>query len=161
MSQVRIRCTSLIIEHNSVLLVQYDHNGIHYNLPGGGLEPGETIIEGVAREVLEETTAKVDVGPLAFIYEFAPHKQSGDYGLNEQHALHLIFECKIKNNSMPRLPDFPDPHQSAVKWIPLEELDSILLIPNINQQIKNYVKNKMSIDLIEDYRLDRLRLELK
>ncbi|MEH7126556.1 NUDIX domain-containing protein [Bacillus sp. JJ1773] len=160
MSQVRIRCTGLIIEHNSVLLVEYDHNGIHYNLPGGGLEPGETIIEGVAREVLEETTAQVEVGPLALIYEFAPHKQSGDYNLNEQHALQLIFECKIKNNSMPRLPEFPDPNQSAVKWVPIEELDSILLIPNIYQQVKNYVKSKRSIDLIEDYRLDRLRLEL-
>lgn len=69
-------------------------------------------------------------------------------------------ECKIKNNSMQRLPEFPDPHQSAVKWIALEELDSILLIPNTNQKIKNYVENKKSIDLIEDYRLDRHRLEL-
>lgn len=161
MSHVRIRCTGLIIDHNSVLLVEYDDNGIHYNLPGGGLEPGETIMEGVAREVLEETTAQVDVGPLALIYEFNPHKQSGDYNLNEQHSLHLIFECKIKNNSEPRLPNFPDRHQSAVKWIPLEELDSILLIPNINQQIKNYVNHKRSIDLLEDYRLDKLRLELK
>ena len=53
MSHVRIRCTGLIIENNSVLLVEYDDNGIHYNLPGGGLEPGETILEGVAREVLD------------------------------------------------------------------------------------------------------------
>ncbi len=160
LSHVRIRCTALIIENNSVLLVEYDDNGIHYNLPGGGLEPGETIIEGVAREVLEETTAQVDVGPLALIYEFAPHQQSGNYNINEQHALHLIFECKIKNNSMPQLPEFPDLNQSAVKWIPLEELDSILLIPNINEQIKSYVENKRSIDLIEDYRLDKLRIEL-
>ena len=161
MSHVRIRCTGLIIENNSVLLVEYDDNGIHYNLPGGGLEPGETILEGVAREVLEETTAQVDVGPLALIYEFTPHKQSGDYNINEKHGLHLIFECTLKNNSIPRLPPYPDPNQSAVKWVPLEELDSILLIPNINQQIKNYIKNKRNIELVEDYRLERLRIELK
>lgn len=160
MPHVRIRCTGLIIENNSVLLIEYDDNGIHYNLPGGGLEPGETILEGVAREVFEETTAEVDVGPLALIYELAPHKQSGDYHVNERHGLHLIFECTLKSNSLPRLPQNPDPHQSAVKWIPLEELDSILLIPNINQQIKNYIMNKRNIEFIEDYRLDRLRLEL-
>ncbi|UOQ84663.1 NUDIX domain-containing protein [Gracilibacillus salinarum] len=157
MSHVRIRCTGLIIENNSILLVEYDDNGIHYNLPGGGLEPGETILEGVAREVLEETTAQVDVGPLAIIYELAPHKQSGDYNVNEKHGLHLIFECTLKNNSVPRLPQHPDLHQSAVKWIPLEELDSVLLIPNIKQQIKNYIKNKKNIELVEDYTLERLR----
>jgi 8-oxo-dGTP diphosphatase len=161
MSHVRIRCTGLIIEKNSVLLVEYDDNGIHYNLPGGGLEPGETILEGVAREVSEETTAQVDVGPLALTYELAPHKQSGDYNVNEKHGLHLIFECTLKNNSIPGLPQHPDLHQSAVKWIPLEELDSILLIPNIKQQIKNYMKNKRNIELVEDYTLDRLRLEQK
>ena len=59
MSHVRIRCTGLIVENNSVLLVEYDDNGIHYNLPGGGLEPGETILEGVAREVLEKLQHKL------------------------------------------------------------------------------------------------------
>jgi 8-oxo-dGTP diphosphatase len=161
LSHVRIRCTGLIVENNSVLLVEYDDNGIHYNLPGGGLEQGETILEGVAREVLEETTAQVDVGPLALIYEFPPHKQSGDYNVNEKHGLHLIFECTLKNNSIPRLPQNPDPHQSGVKWVPLEELDSILLIPNINKQIKEYIQNQRNIELIEDYSLDRLRLEKK
>ncbi|WP_036717279.1 NUDIX domain-containing protein [Paenibacillus harenae] len=153
---VRIRCTALIVENESILLVEYDDNGIHYNLPGGGLEPGETILEGVAREVWEETAAEVDVGPLALIYEFAPHKQSGDYGSNERHGLHLIFECTLKDYSVPRLPEHPDPHQSAVKWIPIADLDGILLIPNIKEQIRSYMETKKNIDLIEDHRLERL-----
>ncbi len=161
MSNVRIRCTALIIENNSVLLVEYDDNGIHYNLPGGGLEPGETIVEGVAREVFEETTADVEVGSLALIYEFPPHKQSGDYDVNVKHGLHLIFECTIKNHSIPKLPEYPDPNQTAVKWIPIEELDSILLLPNIKQKIKNYINNRRNIELIEDYRLERLFLREK
>ncbi|MFL0584020.1 NUDIX domain-containing protein [Solibacillus silvestris] len=159
MSHVRIRCTGLIIENNSVLLVEYDDNGIHYNLPGGGLEPGETIVEGVAREVFEETTAQVEVGPLALIYEFPPHKQSGDYVENANHGLHLIFECNLKKYAIPKLPEYPDPNQTAVKWIPIEELDSILLLPNIKQQIKNYINNRRNIELIEDYRLEKLFLK--
>ncbi|AMO85810.1 NUDIX domain protein [Solibacillus isronensis B3W22] len=159
MSHVRIRCTALIIENNSVLLVEYDDNGIHYNLPGGGLEPGETIREGVAREVFEETTADVEVGPIALIYEFPPHKQSGDYDENAKHGLHVIFECTLKNGSIPKLPEYPDPNQTAVKWIPIEELDSILLLPNIIQQIKNYFDNRRNIELIEDYQLEKLFLK--
>ncbi|MFC4777284.1 NUDIX domain-containing protein [Paenibacillus sp. GCM10023252] len=145
----------MIIQNDCVLLVEYDNNGIHYNLPGGGLEPGEIIKDGVAREVLEETTAEVTVGSLALIYEMAPHRQSGEYMNQEPHGLHLIFECSLKENSIPKLPSQPDPHQSAVKWIPVQELDSILLFPNIKEQIKSYVGNKNNIELIEDHQLER------
>ena len=155
MSHVRIRCTGLIIENGCILLVEYEDNGIHYNLPGGGLEPFETIKEGVAREVLEETTAEVTVGSLALTYEMTPHKQSGEYSIQDPHGLHLIFECKLKENSMPKLPINPDPHQSAVKWMPINELDSILLFPNIKKEIKAYAENKKNIELIEDHRLVR------
>lgn len=158
MSHVRIRCTALIIENDSILLVEYDDNGIHYNLPGGGLEPGETIIDGVIREVREETCADIEVGPIAFVYEMAPHKQSGDYTNNEVHGVNLIFECKLKKDAIPQLPLQPDLHQSAVKWIPVHDLERILLIPNISKQIKAYVKNRRNIEIIEDYRLDRLKL---
>ena len=155
MSHVRIRCTGLIIQKDCVLLVEYNDNGIHYNLPGGGLEPGETIKEGVVREVFEETTAEVTVGSLAIIYEMAPHKQSGEYSNQDPHGLHLIFECKLKVNSIPQLPLKPDPHQSAVKWIPIQDLDSILLFPNIKKEIKSYVENKKNIELVEDHQLER------
>jgi 8-oxo-dGTP diphosphatase len=155
LSHIRIRPTALIIKDDSILLVEYNDNGIHYNLPGGGAEPGETIIEGVIREVYEETTAEVEVGPLALVYELAPHNQSGEYLATEKHGLHLIFECVIKNDSIPRLPENPDLHQSAVKWISIDEFDSILLIPNIKHQIKSYVRNRNNIELIEDFRLDR------
>lgn len=36
-----------------------------WSVPGGRLEPGETIEQGVAREVLEETGLVVEVGPHA------------------------------------------------------------------------------------------------
>ncbi|MCA0756201.1 NUDIX domain-containing protein [Paenibacillus sp. N4] len=161
MPHVRIRCTGLIIQNDCVLLVEYSENGIHYNLPGGGLEPGETIKEGVVREVFEETTAEVTVGPLALIYEMAPHKQSGEYSNHDPHSLSLIFECKLKENSIPQLPSKPDPHQSAVKWIPLQELDSIVLFPNIKKEIRTYVENKKNIELIEDHQLERQVFERK
>ncbi|MFS0634819.1 NUDIX domain-containing protein [Mesobacillus foraminis] len=160
MSQVRIRCTGLIIKDNAILVIRYNENGIHYNLPGGGLEQGETILEGVAREVYEETNAEVEVGQLALVYEFAPQKQSGDYLPTEKHSLHLLFECTLKDHSIPKLPPQPDPFQTAVEWVPLKDLKSILLIPNLSEQILDYVKTKRNIDLIEDFRLDRLRLDL-
>jgi ADP-ribose pyrophosphatase len=155
LSHVRVRCTGLIIQNDCVLLVEYNEDGIHYNLPGGGLEPGETIKEGVFREVFEETSAEVIVGPLAMVYEMAPHNQSGEYSDQEPHAVSMIFECTLRQHAVPRLPLHPDPHQSAVKWMPLQELDNIVLFPNIKDQIRAYAASMRNIELIEDHQLQR------
>jgi NTP pyrophosphohydrolases including oxidative damage repair enzymes len=113
--------------------------------------------EALIREVCEEACAEIEVGPIALVYEFAPHKQSGNYDVQENHGLHIIFECDIKEGSQPKLPETPDPHQTAVKWIGVDELDSIVLIPNIQDQIKDYLRNKRNIDFIEDFRLKPLK----
>jgi len=42
---IRVRACALIIENDSVLLVEFlDESGLHYNLPAGGVEPGESVI---------------------------------------------------------------------------------------------------------------------
>jgi 8-oxo-dGTP diphosphatase len=40
-----------------------------WSLPGGALEVGETLEEGVAREVAEETGLTVDVGPVVDVFD--------------------------------------------------------------------------------------------
>jgi 8-oxo-dGTP diphosphatase len=153
-SHIRVRPTALVIRDSHILLVEYrDEEGVHYNLPGGGAEPGETIVEGALRELLEETMLEADVGPIAFVYDFAPHKQSGDYE-SETHTVNIIFECYPQEGSTPRLPDQPDPNQSAVKWIHIAEFDSIILYPNIKDHIREYIENRRNIKIIEDYKLE-------
>lgn len=53
-------------DRDRVLLVKrkYEPLAGQWSLPGGGLEVGETLAAGVAREVLEETGLVVEVGPL-------------------------------------------------------------------------------------------------
>ena len=137
---IRVRPTALIIENDKIMLIEYmDENGVYYNLPGGGAEPGETVIEGVKREVLEETNSEVDVGSLAFVYECAPHKQSGEYS-GTKHSLNLIFECYLKEGSIPRQPEYIEGIQTAVRWVSMDELDSIILYPNIKTYLKEYVR---------------------
>lgn len=152
MYHIRVRACALIIENNSVLLIEFtDEDGIHFNLPAGGTEPGETIIEAVKREAYEEAGVDVEVGELVFVSENAPHMTGR---LSDVHGLSLMFRCRIKEGSTPSMPINPDPNQSGVKWIPIDKIDDIILFPNIKDQIKEYAKGDYQNNrLLEEYAL--------
>jgi 8-oxo-dGTP diphosphatase len=151
---IRVRACALIIENEAVLLVEFeDEDGIHYNLPAGGVESGESVIEAVKREAWEEAAVDVEVGPLAFVSEHAPHLIT-TYESNSPHGLSLMFDCKIKEGSQPTLPANPDMNQVGVRWVSLSELDSIVLYPNIKNLIKDYARDRnRNIELVEEYKL--------
>jgi 8-oxo-dGTP diphosphatase len=126
MEKIRLRACALIIENDAILLVEFKNDnddGVHYNLPAGGLEPGETLFEAEQLEAKEEACVEVEVGSVAFIYEYQPTKNNYIYG--DTHSVGVTFECKLKLGSHPKLPENPDPHQIGVKWIPISELHSI------------------------------------
>ena len=54
-----------------ILLVRRADNG-RWSVPGGYMEPGESVTEACAREVLEETGVHVRVGQLVAVYN-SPH----------------------------------------------------------------------------------------
>ena len=73
-AQFRIAVYGLIfnVEHEILLALRRDIDW--WNLPGGGLEIGETVEEGVCREVREETGLEVEVDHLVGVYS-KPQKQ--------------------------------------------------------------------------------------
>ena len=60
---VRVRAGAVVIRDGHVLLIGFDDGGgTYYELPGGGVEEGETPRVAVVRELWEETRLKVTVG---------------------------------------------------------------------------------------------------
>ncbi|MGO4546286.1 NUDIX domain-containing protein [Paenibacillus sp. 2TAB23] len=156
MEKIRLRACALIIENDAILLVEFknDHDdGVHYNLPAGGLEPGETLIEAVKREAKEEACIEVDVGPVAFVYEYQPTKSNYIYG--DTHSVGVTFKCKLKNGAYPKLPPNPDPHQIGVKWIPISELHSIQLYPEIIEDIIDYYNGTDYRNYVEEHEIQQ------
>ena len=56
-----VRVTGVLMHEEKVLLVQQSVGSREWSLPGGKLEPGETIAEGMVREMQEETGLAVRV----------------------------------------------------------------------------------------------------
>lgn len=132
MSVIRVGVRGVVVQERHILMVQYEDNyGIHYNLPGGGVEFGETLHEALKREVLEETALDIEVGELLFVYE---HVQIADY-LSHPHTLSIFFRCQPIDGSEARLPDNPDPDEVDVVWMDLAAFKTSLLYPHVNEQV--------------------------
>ena len=112
---------------------------------------GETLVEAAQREAKEEACVEVEVGPVAFVYEYQPTKTNYIYG--DTHSVGVTFECKLKPGSYPKLPENPDPHQIGVKWIPISELHSIQLYPEINQDIVDYYSGENYRNYVEEHEI--------
>ena len=52
--------------------------------PGGGLNIGESLLDGLHREMIEETGIKPEIGKLLFIQQFAESGEQSAHGPNEQ-----------------------------------------------------------------------------
>lgn len=153
MYSIRMRSSALIIEDDAVLLIEFkDENGVHYNLPGGGVEAGESLIEAMEREAREEASVEVEVGEAVLIYEYAPHLNNEKYG--SIHSVTTIFECRIRDGKAVQMPAAPDKNQTAVKWVSLNDLHKVILYPNIRDQIINYSKHKKMMGFLEEHQLE-------
>ena len=60
---IRPGVAAVIFQDERVLLQRRDDNK-QWGLPGGSVEPGESVRTAVIREVLEETGLEVEVGPM-------------------------------------------------------------------------------------------------
>jgi ADP-ribose pyrophosphatase YjhB (NUDIX family) len=79
-------------ESSEILLMRRSDNG-HWGLPGGYVEPGESVASAAAREVREETGFDVEIGRLVGVYS-DPTRMVIDYGDGRRvHAVNLCFEA--------------------------------------------------------------------
>ena len=71
-----------------VLQLKQTYGNFSWGLPGGAVDPGETVVQTLERECLEELGVSVDLGPLTGIYY---HKAFNSHV--------MIFRCQIPKGS--------------------------------------------------------------
>jgi ADP-ribose pyrophosphatase YjhB (NUDIX family) len=87
-----------------ILLMKRSDNGC-WGLPGGYVEPGESVAEAAAREVLEETGYRIEVGRLIGVYS-DPRRQVIAYADDQRvQAVNLCFEGVAIARGEPTTPE--------------------------------------------------------
>lgn len=90
-----------------------------FGLPGGGIEPGEQPPHTVVREVYEETSQHVTIGPLVDVQSdhWIGHAPNGRF--EDFHAVRLVYTVFCDDPTDPVVIDVGGTTASA-RWVPLD-----------------------------------------
>jgi 8-oxo-dGTP diphosphatase len=108
-------------ENRSILLVERGREPLKglWSLPGGGLETGETLLQGVCREVLEETGLIVQ--PLHMVEVFERIMLDPE-GRTEYHYVLVDYICHIIGGTLLAGDDV-----ASARWFNEHELETLEL----------------------------------
>ena len=127
----------IVLKDDSLLLVKRGNppNKGCWGVPGGCLELGETLEEGVVREVLEECGIHVKVGELLDYFEVF---EKDDRGRVEFHYVILDFLAEHVSGTLKAGGDVTE-----CRFIPLAEIWDYDLTPGVVELLKRMKKRGM------------------
>ena len=112
--------SGVVVQDGRVLLIERGREPLkgRWSLPGGALELGETLAEGVTREVLEETGVRVRTVEMVATIDRIVRDENGAV---EFHYVLVDFVCVPEGTELePRAGD----DASAARWVATGELDA-------------------------------------
>lgn len=120
--KIRNSAKAVIIFNNLLLVIQkMDEEGPWYLLPGGGQKFGETLVETLERECLEELGAEVEIGKMIFSREYIGMNHEFAEHDSKIHQVEFYFSCKLKSELNQLKASKPDNGQVGVSWVSLED----------------------------------------
>ena len=125
---------AIILKRNRVLLVERGKSPLigYWSLPGGALETGEQLHQGIRREVLEETGLVIEPLRVVTIFERILRDQKGK---PEYHFVLIDYLCRVTGGMLRAGDDV-----SRVAWVPRQSLDQYRItegtVPVIEQAFR-------------------------
>ena len=136
---LRVGASAIIFDRatQSVLLTRRSDNG-RWCLPGGGMDPGESVEETCIREVLEETGLEVAVTRLVGVYT-SPDIMVEYADGNKVQPVAFSFEAEVIGGEL-GLSD----ETTEYGYIPVDALDSVDLMEHHRERIEHAVLDQVA-----------------
>jgi len=133
---VRNSAKAIIIKDEKLLAIKCIHlEGIFYILPGGGQNPGETLVEALKKECREEINAEIIVHNLRFIREYIGRNHEFAEYDKDVHQIEYMFVCELEDKEDIKIGSTPDSYQIGIEWLPSETLSEYRLYPKILKEL--------------------------
>jgi 8-oxo-dGTP diphosphatase len=121
-----VRVGAVLERDGALLLARHEKPGRepYWVLPGGRLEPGETIPECAVREVAEETGLTGNFLGVLYLSEFL---REGRHTLDVTARVAAGGEVSLGHD--PEVPEGSEPTLRELRWVPFEELRDVEMLP--------------------------------
>jgi len=121
---------ALIVESGRVVLIKRGHAPLlgQWSIPGGMLELGETVRQGVEREGLEETSLRVRATELLGVFD---RVVLDDARRVLYHYVLIDFLCEVISGELQASGDAAD-----ARWFTLEEVNALPLALDTSEVIR-------------------------
>ncbi|MEW6635414.1 MAG: NUDIX domain-containing protein [Actinomycetota bacterium] len=123
-----IRVGAVVARDGALLLVRHEKpdREPYWVLPGGRLEPGETIPECAARELTEETGLAARFGGVLYVSEFL---REGRHTVDVTARMEPEDGAEAHLGHDPEVEPGAEPTLREVRWVGVEELRGLNLLP--------------------------------
>ena len=130
-AEPRIRVSALLRWQDRILLIRHEKPGKEYwLLPGGGVNSGESLVDGLRRELGEELGIEDRLpleGPVAIVDSIAPERSFA-----AKHVVHILFAGDLGGRSLEAVTSV-DAAVRGHRLFGLGELEEIVLHPPIQR----------------------------
>ncbi len=128
----------MVERDEALLLVRHEKPGreSYWVLPGGRLEPGETIPECASREIVEETGLTGRFLGMLYVSEFL---REGRHTVDLTVRFEADREAEAVLGSDPEVEEDSEPTLKELRWVKTEDLAGIGLLPS-------WVRNRLYED---------------
>lgn len=124
------RARAILINSNNEVLMCYSNGLQHYEFPGGHLEEGETLEDGLKREILEETGIIIDSADINPFYAIKYYcKNYHDSGKNRLVEIYyyVVYCDSVYDDSKKQLDTNEIIQKYECKYINVNNLKNILI----------------------------------
>ncbi len=132
MKPIRNSAKAIIVRDGALLLTKNVgwRGDDYYLLPGGGQDHGETIVQALERECLEEIGARVRVGALRYVRDYIGKNHAFAERQADVHQIEYMFSCELLEEPSHLKSSNPDAGQTGLAWIELRKLPELQIFPS-------------------------------
>lgn len=124
--------TAAVVNDAGQLLLIHKIDNNYWALPGGAMDPGESVTAAAVREVEEETGVKAEVTGLVGIYSDPGHVMAYDNGEVRQE-----FSVCFRARAISGEPRHDNCETKAAKWVDVSEIASLDIHPSMRLRIND------------------------